>query len=248
MTIIPEKPAAFITLIAHEPGHDINAQLTDYFGNFIVLTQSQRETAKALRDSQYQLFILDLKLIDLADIRLIKNGPRWHDAPMLALTGEITITRRKELISQGFDDCLAKPLTVGKVDEAINLWLNQSGQDSSLTSAHNLLSRCRYNCKLAAALYTKIFEQFPQRLEDLDLALTSGRYQTAYDITHALDSEARICFLNDISAAAKTLGNALKHEEHESVQGDYAILNQKIMDFIARREMLLAVFKGTSVP
>jgi DNA-binding response OmpR family regulator len=239
MPTISEDP--FITLIAHEPNHEINNQLSSYFGNLVVLTHTQVETIDAIRNGKYKLFILDLNLIGIGVIRLIKNTSGCHhDTPVIALTDEEIFTQRKQLIAEGFDDCLPKPLTIEKIDDAINLWLNQDGLDSPITAAHNLLSKCRYNRKLAATLYSKIFEKFPERLEALDLNITSGNYQTAYDVTHALDSEARICFLNNISMTAKNLGGALKNENHHSVQTEYEILNQRITDLISQRQMLLA--------
>jgi HPt (histidine-containing phosphotransfer) domain-containing protein len=239
----PDTPTAFITLIAHEPEPELDKQLSAFFGDFIVISHSQAETATAFLDVKFKLFILDTKVIQPELIQELKSGYKRHfDTPLIALHGDIDLSERQVLIASGFDDCLSKPLTITKVDESINLWLNQSGLDSPLIAAHNLLSNFRYNRKLTTTLYSKIFEQLPQRLEAIDQALTASDYQTAYDIAHALDSEARICYLNAISESAKSLGQALKLNNHSTIQSAYQLLNENIRDFIGQRTHLSAFF------
>lgn len=74
------------------------------------------------------VILMDLHLPEMDGItamRIIKNDPRYADIPVLALTASAMKGEEENILSQGFDGYIAKPIDVRNLAAVINGFLKE---------------------------------------------------------------------------------------------------------------------------
>ena len=84
------------------------------------------QAIRDLKENAYDLVLLDIQLPS-ADgwqiLRKIREGPQ-ASVPVICITAFATMSERDEYVSKGFDDLIAKPLTIHAIIESIRKHLH----------------------------------------------------------------------------------------------------------------------------
>lgn len=241
MSIKPDKPGQFITLIAHKNNPALPIPDSKIlFGSTWMLTNTEQETASAIADRPFNLIIVDMAL---AGDKLI-SAARSHGCinlhtPVIALVDSNTTWTKKNLINAGFDDCMTKPLTTDMLAEAISLWRDNDILVSFFESIHDLLGIFRHNNKVVLSLYRKLFEELPQQIEQIETAINTKQYHMAIEATHHINASAKICYLKTIGDLANALEACLLKKNYDLVETYFLMLQKNISTLISHRHSIL---------
>jgi two-component system, NarL family, sensor histidine kinase BarA len=241
VTQIDEK-GHFLTLLAYANCSALPISPTqDLYGNSLVLADTHHEASTALANKLFNLALIDIDLNGLSLVSVAKaiGGINCH-TPIIALVDKDDLIQRKQLISAGFDDCLLKPLTTSNLSELISFW---RANDNVLTdyseSIQALLTKFRNNKIVVLAIYNKLFEELPQKIDQIDEALKTGKYQLAFDAAHNIDASAKLCHLKSIEELAIALQGCLNQKRYDLTEGYFSMLQHGINKFINHRQNIL---------
>lgn len=231
----------FVTLLAHRyrPGMQ-HQNLRDIFRDTLVLTDSLDETLTAIANKLFGLIIIDLELADFDFISLaISNDCINYHTPVIALLNWDDSIQKKNSIADGFDDCLVKPLIPSNLNNAIMMWREDDALTSSANAMEALLTKTRNNHALVFTLFKKLFEELPQQIGQIEVALKTAQYQFAIDVTHKLNGAAIICCLNHIEIPATALEKCLLQTNYEESENHFFMLKKRISLFLSHRQEIL---------
>ena len=95
------------------------------------------EAVEAVRSRPYDLVLMDINMPELDGIgatREIRDlDPPASAVPIIAMTAHVMRGDREDMISQGLDDYLAKPVNRGELRAVLGKWLSGDGGPSSQT-------------------------------------------------------------------------------------------------------------------
>jgi DNA-binding response OmpR family regulator len=230
----------FVALLAHDSCSRLQLQeLQAQCSCTLVLTDSLVDTSKIITNKLFDLIIFDVDLVGFDFISIAKSTDCMNcHTPIIALIDKDDSSYRRNCIAAGFDDCLAKPLTADKLSETIRLWRGNDALTTSTNAIQALLKKTRNNHKLVLTLFKKLFEEFPQQIDQLELALKTAQYQLAFDITHKLSGAVVVCCLDNIAIPAAALEKCLLQKNYEDSAGHFFILKQRISSFLNHRQAI----------
>jgi HPt (histidine-containing phosphotransfer) domain-containing protein len=235
-----EEKKRFVTLLAYADAVMPPILHMEDTGSDLVLTNTLQEAAAIITNKLLDLIIIDmdfgLKLV--AETR--PTGSINHHTPIIALVDKPDTGLRTQLITAGFDDCLVKPLSASDLSGLVKFWCENKVLDSFLESTETLLAIFRKNNGVVLKLYHKLFEELPQQVGTINIALNTGQYQLAFDTSHKIIGSAKICYLKDIEASAKALEQCLSQKKYDLVEGYFLMLQHSVAAFIDHRQFILA--------
>jgi len=135
-----------------------------------------------------------------------------------------------------FDDSLMSPITTEQLNAIIDLW-----QTKALASIYIqiILSKTKNNQRLTLTLFEKLFEELPLQIVTIKNALKNKQYDLAQAITHKLNGSVSFCGLADIQQQANALENCLLKNNYASINQQFLMLQQHILNFTRLQESIL---------
>jgi CheY-like chemotaxis protein len=83
------------------------------YGYKYLSTQSGEESIKIMKtNSNIGLVLMDVKMSGITGTDAMKTIKETSSVPVIAVTGLATETNRKNLIAEGFDDYISKPIDI----------------------------------------------------------------------------------------------------------------------------------------
>ncbi len=232
----------FVTLVAQAKTTSLYIQdLQKCFdSNTVVWADTFDDTLAAVGNRQFDLIIIDLKLKGLDIIANIKAPDGINcTTPVIALIEIDEVNERKNIIKQGFDDCLVKPLSAYNLEETIAFWRGDNNWATYQESIQTLLANCRNNRTLAATLYKKLLETLPQQIDRIENALQAGDYSSIADSAHTLNGCIKTCYLKPLAGIAQNLETCVIEKNYDLVDGYFLMLKQKVRTFIDFQQQIL---------
>lgn len=201
-----------------------------------------------LRDKPIQLALIDLNMPQLSGIELVRKlraEVKLQDLPCAAVTAHADDGIRQRLLSQGFDDCLIKPIAVADLRRIVEPLLGLDQQADEALYAERLLGKVEQNRALAGLLLDKLFEQVPEQIAALDQQLLDKRFQQAWEIAHRL--HGTFCFVGfeDFRALALVLEQSLAQvaDDGADARRQLSALEKAFQRLSERREQLIEFVK-----
>ncbi|MDR2717489.1 MAG: response regulator [Treponema sp.] len=97
------------------------------------------QAIELVKQNEYDIVFMDHMMPEMdgieatAAIRGLKNE-RFHTMPIIALTANAVVGMREMFIENGFNDFLAKPIDVSKLDEALDRWIPREKKEKNTGS------------------------------------------------------------------------------------------------------------------
>jgi len=97
------------------------------------------QAIEMVKRNEYDIVFMDHMMSEMDGIEATKairtlEGERFHTVPIIALTANAVVGMREMFIENGFNDFLAKPIDISKLDEMLNRWIPKKKRDVRETS------------------------------------------------------------------------------------------------------------------
>lgn len=224
------------------------------FGAEITEAHDGREALDLIMAKRFDLIFLDLQMpvmSGMSVIQAVRNNPGFNrNTPVVAVTAHAQPEQQVAVMRDGFTACLIKPIMdqqlvalvqgqlvaadgpVADSDELIG-----SGSECYVQA---ILEKTNHNQKLASVIARKLFQELPEQLGDIRIALQAQELETALRLTHLVHGSGAFCGLTGIQRAAAALEASLRQwGSGESLQELQRELAREIDQFMAHEETII---------
>lgn len=218
------------------------------FGLEVVQVVNGAEAWQLLRDGSVRLAFIDLNMPLLSGgelVRKLRAGGNLPDLRCVAVTAHASDGLRQRLLSQGFDDCLIKPISLADLQRIVRPLLADDHWPGVDLYAASLLNKVENNQALAGLLLAKLFEQVPEQVTSLRQQLLDKQFAEAWQIAHRL--HGTFCFVGfeDFRALALVLEQSLQDVADDGADGQRQlwILQQAFQRLSDDKQRLMDLMK-----
>ena len=199
--------------------------LKDYQVTVETTNSGSESIDKILDGKKYDLIFMDIMMPKMNGIETLENLKNivGFNMPVVALTADVISGMEDKYISQGFDDCLAKPIVEEELYYMLKKFLKEQDgidvgpittKDLETTDEHNieLLENNSINVKAGLELLKdmsmyemtleEFFNELQNKLNDLEKFKDEGSLDDYAILAHALKTEARYVGCNELGDIA----------------------------------------------
>lgn len=231
------------------------------------------EAIELVKNNEYNIIFMDHMMSEMDGIEATMHIRKWEkeletangnsynsprkQIPIIALTANAISGVREMFIEKGFNDFLAKPIDVSKLDDILNKWISKdkrkrgtgislSGKSKSqfpeisgidVQKGINMTGGTEDGYYLVLSIFIK---NTPERVTIMQKALESDNIQEFVINVHAIKSASASIGATDISADAASLEAAGK-------EGDISYINDNFNNFTDRLLKLIEGIKNVLV-
>lgn len=186
-------------------------QVQDY-GVKVHQAVNGHEALLYLSERVFDLAFIDVHMPKLSGIELLSKmaaDDSIYRPFCVAVTAHAGAGRRQQLLNDGFDDCLLKPILVADLQRIFRVFIDATSGMSPETYAGQLLRKVEDNRDLAELLLNKLFQQAPSQIATMQHLLEDQQFDQALEIAHQL--HGTFCFFGfeDFRARALALEQTL---------------------------------------
>jgi CheY-like chemotaxis protein len=223
------------------------------------------ESIELVKNNEYDIVFMDHMMSEMDGIEATDRIRKWEkdsgiplskQVPVIALTANAISGVREMFIEKGFNDFLAKPIDVSKLDEMLNKWiskdkrkrgagLNLSGKRKSkfpdipgvdVRKGISMTGGTEDGYYLVLSIFLK---NTPERANTMQNALETDNIQEFIVNVHGIKSASASIGADEISTEAASLEAAGK-------EGDLAYINDNFGDFMSHLSKLIDDIKTVS--
>lgn len=188
--------------------------LTRSAGMSVVIATTGQAAMQCLQAEPFDVVLMDLHLPDMDGWQAtawIRQDPRFHTLPIIALTAELLETDKARCLAAGMNDLVTKPFLVVDLLKVLAACIPDGGGATSAIGV-DIAQGLRYCCG-NGALLQRIGQRFVRtRAQDgpaIAAALDRGDTAAAAQIAHRQISSASIVGAAGLSGAARALQVAI---------------------------------------
>ena len=217
--------------------------LSDY--NVVIDTVSSGEEClnKILEGTKYDLILLDIMMPKMKGPEVLQNLKNiiGFKIPVVALTADVISGMEEKYISEGFDDCLPKPIVEENLNRIMRKYLKetetveeQNTEEATQESNIKILEESGIDIKHGLDLLKDIdmynmtmnefYEEINDKLKDLKEYIDNQNMDDYSILVHSLKTEARYLGFNNLSDMAYEHEQASKENNIEFVKNNYSKL------------------------
>ena len=214
---------------------------------------------RILDGKKYDLIFLDIMMPKMKGPEVLQNLKNiiGFNTPVVALTADVISGMEEKYISQGFDDCLAKPIVEEKLYYILKKYLRENKNAAKEITSKDLSKNEKNNFKLLeengvnvkqglellkdVEMYKMTMTEFYEELEEKMNQLNEYRKNKDLDsysiLAHSLKTEARYLGFNDLADMAYEHELASKENNQDFVNKSYSTLKMesiRIYDLIKK--------------
>jgi two-component system sensor histidine kinase BarA len=195
------------------------------YKNIIVISATSGAEALDMIDQQHiDLVLMDLEMPEMSGFettrQLRQMDGQGKTVPVIALTAHAFPEKRREVMSIGMNDLLAKPYKPEQLYQMILAWTGEGEKEVVETSTSNL-SLAVYDQQQAEQstngdkelenrLLQNLRSILPATCEEIKNAASDADYEELYRHVHKLAGSAGACFAVALHASADALQKKLK--------------------------------------
>ena len=221
--------------------------LKDYQVTVETANSGAESIDKILDGKKYDLIFMDIMMPKMNGIETLENLKNivGFNMPVVALTADVISGMEDKYISQGFDDCLAKPIVEEELYYMLKKFLKEKDgievgpittKDLETTDEHNikLLENNRINVAAGLELLKdmsmyemtleEFFNELQNKLNDLEKFKDEGSLDDYAILAHALKTEARYVGCNELGDIAYEHEMAGKDKNQDLINEKFAEL------------------------
>lgn len=237
--------ASFSILIADD--NEMNRWLLDeqlqLWSDDIALACDGVEAWSLLQVRDYDLAFIDVNMPVVDGLTLVKKIRRQltRNPPLcVAVTAHAQTQQIQLLLSEGFDECLIKPIVLADLQRIVSQRIKPCLDGSPESYADVLLKKVEYNQELGRVLLNKLLEQAPDQLDLIDQAVLSSRFHDAWSVAHKLHGSLSFIDFADFRQLAMALEQSLSTDDADNAGRQIKVLREKFADLKAHRDVMLA--------
>ena len=197
-----EKPVQLkgrILLAEDNPANQmIGIGMLKRFGLQVDTAGNGLEAVEAIQTRPYDLVLMDIGMPEMDGIEATHKIRQLHgdcaNIPVIAMTAHVMKGDREEILSQGLDDYICKPVNAGELAACMQRWLSpQSGENGAIvmTAADNVTDS-EENAILDSAILEQLFEdtghELAPTLVDVFVKELDSRLENILQAAHSSDS------------------------------------------------------------
>ncbi len=229
------KPYSGNVLIVED--NRINSKLLtamlEELGFNCTLGETGADAVELAAKTRFDLIFMDLHMPNMDGIhatRKIREPDQGSSAtPIIAITADILTRDSPELLAQGINDILIKPIDDDELLAAIDRHLDKSrSSDHPSEIKKQILAKFLDNASLTEELYAMLVNDLQQRLPLIQDAFTTVNYHELYFQVHKVHGSASYCGAQDLKNTAGRLEARLKLQEYAELDTHYNDLVRQI--------------------
>ena len=224
----------------------------------IDICQSGMEALEFVKKADYDLIFMDHMMPEMDGIETIAHIRTWEkeqkriNTPVIALTANAVVGMREMFLDCGFNDFLAKPIDIIRMDEILDRWIpdekkiSGTGNEKTNKEEQSLLSllfipgvdteKGIYRTGGTVENYTAVLSMFrtdaEERMQMFQAVPTAETLSSFTTQAHAFKSAFAYIGAEDMSGKAAKLEAAGK-------AGDYSLIGEKLNDFSKELDELI---------
>lgn len=204
---------------------------------------------RILDGKKYDLIFMDIMMPKMKGPEVLHNLKNIisFNTPVVALTADVISGMEEKYISQGFDDCLAKPIVEEKLYYILKKYLKENKSTPKENPSKDLNKHDKNNLKILeengvdvkqglellkeVEMYKMTLKEFYDELEEKISKLSEYHKNQDLDsysiLAHSLKTEARYLGFNDLADMAYEHELASKENNLDFVNKNYSSLKKK---------------------
>lgn len=270
LNVKTKHPTPKRTKIAHS-NHDVqvlavddnatNLELLAAFltnlGITVTTADSGQEALALVSQYTFDLILMDIQMPGMGGIETTKRIHQYcqkHDLPpipIVALTADVTDTKREKFIQAGMNDYETKPINEEKLKALLNTWtscqfvLKQTQPDQTpaeLTPEKPALLDHQLGTQLAGGkaatakkLLALLMQQLPEDQTAIEHALSDENWEQLGDIVHKLHGACCYCGVPALKAASQKAERLIKagntKQTHAAVEALLSVMEATINEY-----------------
>jgi CheY-like chemotaxis protein len=209
----PRRPARVLVAEDNPINQEVALLILRKLGYRVDAVGSGRAALQALADRRYDIVFMDGQMPEMdgyeaaAEIRRREGAARR--TPIVAMTAHALEGDRERCLDAGMDDCLFKPVTEGKLIEALQRWLPAASAPETVLDPEVWEALARVQAGGTAEFIPRLIDLFlddaTQRLASLRAAHAAGDRVRIAREAHALKGGARQMGAADLARACGDL-------------------------------------------
>jgi signal transduction histidine kinase/CheY-like chemotaxis protein len=230
--------------------------LLSYYKINVTVAESGSEGLKLLDNPKYDLVLLDFMMPDLDGIETIrllraKEGKYYKELPVIALTANAVSGAREMFLNEGFQDYIAKPIDVSKLEMLLLAYLpsdviqiEEINQEDIAIEEHQIPNIVGIDCE-SGILYCK--GNLKNYINILKIVVIEGKEKCNIlrEYYKKQDYERYIIESHGIKGAMASIGavelsEIAKSHEMAGKEERYEFIDQNIEEFISKYEELIS--------
>lgn len=175
--------------------------------------QNGREALTMIKEKQYDLILLDVRMPDMSGYELavkIRENKAYQHIPMIALTADIMGEVKERIKSANIDYYLSKPLSPEKLLHVLNHELEENVEDFSVFNGKELFETISYDEDAYRELILMFIDDQEQNLENIKTSMINSDYDRLEDLVHKMKGAAGSLYCNLLYHTANQLYQKVK--------------------------------------
>ncbi|MGZ9109084.1 MAG: response regulator [Micavibrio sp.] len=212
-----------------------------------------RQALVALESGAYGILFTDLHMPEMDGYALVHAIREQEEAenaehfPVVVLTADVQMVERQVYLSEGFDECLLKPVSLGQLRRLLIRWnllrdkgampepeeAKEAGDDAESLSITALMNQMGADRNEAVEMVGMFAEMTAPLIEAIEKAHADQNFEDLREAAHSLKGAAR-------SACCMKLGNlaAQLQDDSEIRKANDSLVRQIIAEFDAVRRAI----------
>ncbi len=234
---LPRLPSGLHVLLAEDNrfNQEMVLEILSDVGVSADVVENGLEAVQRLRERDYGLVLMDMMMPEMDGIeatRLIREEPRWHELPIVALTANAGLEDRQRCLAAGMNDVLTKPFEIADLHRVLQQYVIAAAIPEAPAGAATpapapadaapplpalpgidvalLLQRMKGRVNSARRLLNIFHEQYAGGGERMHRLVAEGDYGELYRFAHTLKGAAGGLAAKELQAAALGLESAAK--------------------------------------
>ncbi len=235
---------------------DVLKRQLDMLGVEATFVENGIEALKAVKSGEYGILLTDLHMPEMdgyAVIKSIREQDEKQDRhfPVIALTADVQMNQRQIYMSYGFDECLLKPVSLGRFRRLLIRWglldsttpttlgkkqKNMPTEKGAAIDQNAIISQMGAMDESTIEMLHMFIEMTQPLIEKIEVAHRGKNFHDLHEIAHSLKGAARSAcanILGDFAAELQNESEAEKEREDliEKITTEFQRVKEEIESF-----------------
>lgn len=250
------KPSARVLLVEDNPTNQkLTRIMLEKAGYEVITAENGEQALDVLNEQTPDLVLMDVQMPVMDGFtaaRKIREGKRWRDLPIIALTAHALKGDRERCVEAGMNDYVSKPLRKAKLLDMVRRWTlkraeavasehDEAPTDAEVFDAQQLLSMVDRDNQAFRELIESFLASGTNLMKRLDAAFDEEDFDAIRRVAHSLKGTAGSFYAHRLEQGGAALEQACISGEVEripelvaSVRTEWERFTQELRDSTER--------------